>query len=92
MSDEMQGATDPGPDHSYPATPGEFAARWNAWDDDYRMRWLLRAVADSNAAGRCLVEDHAGQIGFLRENLARVQEHLRHATAGQEPSSSAAGS
>jgi len=37
---DLDGATEPGPEMAWPATPGEFAARWNAMMEERRVGWL----------------------------------------------------
>jgi hypothetical protein len=50
----LEGATDVGAMGSYPRTPGEFAARWNAWTPEKRQTWLDYAIRCSEIAERVL--------------------------------------
>jgi hypothetical protein len=50
--DDLDGATDVGGLLSYPATPGEFAARWNAWTPERREAWLREAIRNAEIATR----------------------------------------
>lgn len=61
----LDGATTRGEPFSYPSTPGEFAARWNGWDDSRRTAWLALMVEDQMKAGSCWQQDHAGRIETL---------------------------
>lgn len=54
-SEALDGATDVGSPFSYPRTPGEFAARWNAASQEWRENWLRQAIRDSEIAGRAQV-------------------------------------
>jgi hypothetical protein len=46
----LDGATSPGNLYAYPATPEEFAARWNSWSKPERSEWLkVRIERDQSA-------------------------------------------
>ena len=50
--DDLDGATDEGRPLSYPATPGEFAARWNKWTPERRESGLREAIRCAEIASR----------------------------------------
>ncbi|EYR64666.1 hypothetical protein N866_07085 [Actinotalea ferrariae CF5-4] len=69
----LDGATVPGPENSWPSTPGEFAARWNAKDEDARAQWVHGIVAASEAAHRCFAMNHNGDRAEVRWLRAVVE-------------------
>lgn len=76
----LEGATNAGDPAAYPATPGEFAARWNAWTEERRARVLAALVDASEASGACLREDHRGTIAALEAERAHLAARLAAAS------------
>ena len=69
---DLDGATDVGPDDSWPADAGEFAARWNRAtpaERDERVRYIVR---NASAAEACEVQGHRAQLVALREQVAAM--------------------
>lgn len=50
---DLDGATDPGSPAAMAATPGEFAARWNSWDEQKRATFLRAMQGASERAMMC---------------------------------------
>lgn len=69
----LAGATDVGPEFSYPADAGEFAARWNAATPERREEVVRRLVRDSESASTCVMQDHQ----VLLSELRRADERIR---------------
>lgn len=65
MSSDLEGATTPGEPNAYPSTPGEFAARWNALDEEQRAGWLRAMAAESERAVLCKLRHEPRQYGSI---------------------------
>ncbi len=53
MGSDLEGATTEGDPRCYANTPGEFAARWNSWDENRRMDFLRFVQQASDKAQVC---------------------------------------
>lgn len=58
--DVLLGATDEGDPAAFPASAGEFAARWNRWPPERRENFVRRMIETSQIAMRCLEQHDAG--------------------------------
>lgn len=58
--DVLLGATDEGDPRAFPASAGEFAARWNRWSPERRENFVQRMIESSQIALRCLEQHDAG--------------------------------
>lgn len=58
----LDGATTPPPLHSEITDPGEFAARWNAANDERRRGWLEQANGWARVSSRCFAENHESML------------------------------
>jgi hypothetical protein len=84
IPETLVGATDPPVEGAYPATAGEFAARWNSWTPERRQAWLDRRVADSQASSACWLGLHEHRIESLRaenEKLRRFERYINDVRA-----------
>lgn len=63
---DLDAATTPGPENTYPADAGEFAARWNEWTTEQREDWVQAVVRGSEERSACFMRNHEGQIHRLR--------------------------
>lgn len=69
---DLNDATTPGPEGTYPSTPGEFAARWNAADEAGRERILQAMNTAAEQSFRCVIRRHE-EVLALRDS---TREHL----------------
>lgn len=76
MSD-LDGATTTGESNACPATPGEFAARWNSWTEERRAEWLQQAIEGTARGAECFLRDHDGELSRLRGISAKFSEYLQ---------------
>lgn len=53
---DLDGATDPGSPATMPATPGEFAARWNSKTEEQRAAFLQAMQEASDRAQLCYLQ------------------------------------
>lgn len=69
---ELDGATEPSAENAQSATPGEFAARWNAATEEQRAGWLRAMRAESERATLCKLRhtkptQHDGIAGMVAD-------------------------
>lgn len=82
VSTDLEGATTPGEEFAWPASPGEFAARWNAQPEPARARWLAAMIRDAEAASRCVQENHdAAQLYLMGRPVPTVPQAIQAAAA-----------
>lgn len=58
----LDGETTAPPANIAPASPGEFAARWNALTEDDRMAWITGLRIAIETSRRCHIEDHTALV------------------------------
>lgn len=63
----LDGATTPGAPNTWPANAGEYAARWNAHDPQWREDHVTGHVDIAQRASRCIEHDHEGKIRHLEQ-------------------------
>jgi hypothetical protein len=66
----LHDASERGNPAAYPASAGEFAARWNAKSVEQREDWRAALIIGSDRAVTCMREDHAGELAHLRKQVA----------------------
>lgn len=78
----LDGATTTGEPNTWPANAGEYAARWNAHDTQWREDHVTGQVDIAQRASRCIEHDHEGKIRYLEKGWAqstalwhRVHQH-----------------
>lgn len=71
---ELDGATTAPDDGVRPSDAGEFAAMWNAWDEDYRVKWLDQVKKNADTAAKCWDNKH---IERLQTPEIALVEHRR---------------
>lgn len=87
----LDGATERGPENSWPANAGEFAARWNAQTPEKREEWTRALVRDAEASLHCALarhDDMVKQVGaerildaIWRQSVTdRIPKHVLDAT------------
>lgn len=77
MSSNLDGATDVGAENSYPASPGEFAARWNAHTEGGRERMLQGIIDNADRGSRCWKMNHAAELEIVHAMLQHARD-LHH--------------
>jgi hypothetical protein len=81
-SSALEGATTSPPEGTWPASPGEFAAQWNAHTEAEREVWLARRIEAAERATRCFVLDHEHHIEHLThlaQRLATIEAAVAYA-------------
>lgn len=63
----LDGATTTGEPNAWPANAGEYAARWNAHDTEWREDHVISQVDTAQRASRCIEHDHEGKIRHLEQ-------------------------
>lgn len=71
---DLDGATHPGRDDSWPADPGEYAARWNKADQERRASHVRNVTANGEEAMRCWSGQHENQIQELRRRVMQLMQ------------------
>lgn len=68
-SEQLDGATVAPPSDIWAASPGEFAARWNAMTSEERSSCVAAVRRDSERSLRCFQQDHEGQLDALWKHV-----------------------
>lgn len=82
----LDGATEPGPENTYAADAGQFAARWNALTPEQRDTFVQGHNRNSELVIQCIASNHAGHIDHLEglipaydmpTRITRIHQSLR---------------
>ena len=89
---DLAGATQRPQEGATYASPGEFAARWNAMTPERRQAWFDNWTHNARTAYDCFVQMHTDEIHHLRERNAYLEAResvyndiLARITATKEP-------
>lgn len=74
---DLDGATEPGLEHSFPADAGEFAARWNARTPESREDLVRVLVSNAQIASTCIIRNHEARFENVNTALRQVRDELR---------------